>query len=281
MKAGMIIGSALTIGTLTTGALVFRLATASSDAPQVTVEQSVQQQACEDRDRGEGDRACVVREITIEAPRGALTVDGGNNGGIRVFGESRRDVRLVAEVWATARDADRAQELMEEIRIQTDGGMVESDGPETGRRESWGVSWRVFVPHGTDLDLTTHNGGIAISEVDGEVRFDALNGGVTLAGMAGDVRGSTVNGGVKVELEGMSWDGAGLDVTTVNGGVQLEMAEGYSAELETGTVNGRIDTEIAMEVRGRVSKTLRTQLGDGGAPIRVATTNGSVQIRAN
>lgn len=244
-------------------------------------EVSVQRDSCSDRYGGDGERACEVREVTVDAPRGALMVDGGTNGGIKVFGESRRDVRLVAEVWATARTMDRAEELLDEISIETSDADIQADGPETSRRESWGVSWRVSVPHQTDLDLSAHNGGIAISDVDGEVRFQALNGGVTLTGMAGDVRGKTVNGGLKITLEGDRWDGAGLDATTTNGGVQLEMAENYSADLETGTVNGRIDTEIAMQVSGQIGRTLKTQLGDGGAPIRVATTNGGVRIRAN
>ncbi len=285
----VIVGAGLTAGVLAIpGSPVVRLIKGAmgSDAPHAAVQHavqhaSVQNEACEDRGRSDGERACEVREFTMDAPRGALTVDGGMNGGIQVTGESRRDVRMVAEVWARARTMDRAEELLDEIQLVTDGALIESDGPETGRRESWGVSWKVFVPHQSDLDLRAHNGGISISDVDGEVRFEALNGGVSLTALAGDVRGSTVNGGVKVKLEGDRWDGAGMDVTTTNGGVQLEMAEGYSAALETGTVNGRIESDIAMQVRGEIGKTLRTQLGDGGPPIHVATTNGGVRIRGN
>lgn len=281
MKALVVIaGTGLTLAAFTIpGSPLLRAVSGhfGHDVHQVTV----QQEACSDRHGGDRERACEVREITIDAPRGTLMVDGGQNGGVKVYGESRSDIRLVAEVWATARTMDRAEELLEEIRLETDGAQIEADGPDTARRESWGVSWRVFVPHQTDLDLSAHNGGISISEVDGDVRFEALNGGVTLTAMAGDVRGRTVNGGLKVQLEGDRWDGAGLDVETTNGGVQLEMSENYSADLETGTVNGRIQTDIAMQVSGRIGRTLKTQLGDGGPPIRVATTNGGVRIRAN
>ncbi len=281
MKPTVIIGAALTAGALAliaNPALLTLRAAFGEGAPPETTER---QEACEERDWGDMERACVVRVVTMAAPEGVLAIDGGTNGGVRVVGEARGDVRIEAEVWAASRDAQRAREILDQIELQTGGVDIGADGPEMGRRESWGVSWRVFVPTETDLDVQTHNGGISISDVEGRVRFEALNGGVRLAGLAGDVRGSTVNGGVTVALVGDRWTGPGLDVRTTNGGVELSMSEGYSAELETGTVNGRLDTELPLEVRGRINRTFRAQLGDGGAPIRATTTNGSVRIRAN
>lgn len=279
MKPAIIVGAALTAGAL---ALLGHPALSAVKAmvAQDGIEASARQEACQERDWGELERVCEVREITIAAPPGALRIDGGMNGGVRVVGESRTDVLAVAEVWAASSDAARARELLDRVALRSDGGTLASDGPETARRESWGVSWRVYVPTESDLDVETHNGGVSISDVEGRVRFDALNGGVSLSGLGGDVRGRTVNGGLSVALSGPRWDGAGLDVRTTNGGVELMMAEGYSADFETGTVNGRIDTEIPMQVQGRITRTLRTQLGEGGPSIRVATTNGSVRIRS-
>jgi hypothetical protein len=53
------------------------------------------------------------------------------------------------------------------------------------------------------------------------------------------MHGRTTNGGVKVALTGSQWDGEGLDVTTTNGGVTLEVPSDYNAHLETGTVERR------------------------------------------
>ena len=69
--------------------------------------------------------------------------------------------------------------------------------------------------------LVRRTGGIDIVGVRGDIDFRAVNGGVALTGVAGDVTGRTTNGGVKVELEGVRWDGAGLDVETTNGGVTV------------------------------------------------------------
>ena len=73
--------------------------------------------------------------------------------------------------------------------------------------------------------------------------------------------------------------GEGLDVETTNGGIELLIPPDYSARLQTGTVNGRIETEIPLMVRGNVTRQLSTELGGGGPPIRAETTNGSVSIR--
>jgi hypothetical protein len=227
---------------------------------------------------GDDARACAVREVTLPR-RARLAVDGGRNGGIQVHGWDRDEVRLVARLQAQAgRDAD-ARALLERIRVDTDG-VIRADGPRMdGDRGSWSASFDLYVPRRTDLELETENGGIRVSDVDARVRFTAGNGGVTLTDLAGDVQGTTRNGGLQVALGGGRWQGAGLDVRTGNGGVRLAIPSGYDAELETGTVNGPFEVDFPMTVSGRIGRTLRTRLGEGGAPVRVSTTNGPVSIR--
>lgn len=227
------------------------------------------------RDR---DRECFVLESEFPA-EGALLVDGGQNGGISVTGWERDVMSVRAKVWANASSADRARALANEVRVRLVDGRLEAEGPDTGRRENWGVSWEVMVPRSTDLDLETHNGGIDIADVRGEIRFEALNGGVDLMRVSGDVVGHTTNGGLHVELDGSRWSGEGLDVETRNGGVTLVVPESYSARLETGTVNGGIDIDFPITVQGRIGRRLSTTLGEGGPTVRAVTTNGGVEIR--
>ena len=60
--------------------------------------------------------------------------------------------------------------------------------------------------------------------------------------------------------------------------MELRIPEGYSARLETGTVNGRLDIGFPVTVQGRLDKMLTTELGSGGKLIRARTTNGGVKI---
>ena len=232
-----------------------------------------------DRDRGgrDNERYCEVLTAAVASP-GSLEIDGGMNGGVDIIAGAGNQVEIRAKVFANARSADRAEEIARQVDVRVDGGRIYADGPDTGRRESWGVSYEITVPANTDLDIETLNGGISVEDVAGDIRFEAVNGGVHLTGVAGDVRGHTTNGGLHIELDGDRWDGAGLDVETTNGGVHLYVPEGYSAELETGTVNGGIDIDFPVTVQGRIGRRLRTTLGSGGPSVRVITTNGGVSI---
>jgi hypothetical protein len=233
------------------------------------------------RDQGWDDRyfrTCEVREESL--PAGPLTVDAGRNGGIQIHGWDRNEIRIRAAVTAQARTEADAKQLASEVQVQAGGGRVSSTGPASRDRQWWSVSYRINVPRRNDLDLTAHNGGIAISGVTGTMRFETTNGGVRLSEIGGDVRGETRNGGLNVELSGSRWDGAGLDVETSNGGVNLTIPEGYNADLTTRTVNGGFRTDFPMTIQGELSPRhgITTTLGSGGPPVSVRTTNGGLRI---
>ena len=239
---------------------------------------------CSGENWSNGDRVSFreLREMTLPAT-GSLAVDGGRNGGIKVKGSQTSEivVRACVQTWGTSDEAARA--VASGITIST-GGTVKANAPS---EENWGVSFEILVPRSTDLNLKAHNGGIAISSVEGRIEFETMNGGVSLTDVAGDVKGRTTNGGVNVALAGNSWKGSGLDVITTNGGVHLSMPETYAANIETGTTNGGFRSNIPAlnvteDVRGperhQRATRLNTALNGGGAPIRVITTNGGVSI---
>ena len=227
----------------------------------------------------DGEVAADVRETRLPANRETVRVDAGANGGIRVHAWTDVGILVRACVKGRATTQERAEELVRAVRVTT-GGTIGVDGPRNlGRHEGWSVNFEILVPVNTNLDLDGHNGGIGIEGVHGTIAFRTTNGGVRLVDVGGDVRGTTTNGGLHVELTGTRWDGAGLDARTTNGGVTLYVPAEYHAELETGTVNGGMDFDFPVTVQGRFARNLSTTLGDGGAPIRVRTTNGGVRVR--
>jgi hypothetical protein len=226
------------------------------------------------------DRAthCEVREVALDARR-QLRVDGRANGGVRVRAWDRGTILVRARVQATAGSRADAEAIAGAVRI-ADGDVVRAEGPsDLGRREHWSVSYEVMVPRDTDLELEASNGGLDVAGVRGTLALRTVNGGIRLSDVHGDVRGRTSNGGVHVELTGRRWEGRGLDVETSNGGVRLDIPDGYAASLEAGTTNGGLQLDFPITVQGRLDRRLRAELGGGGAPIRVVTTNGGVTIR--
>ncbi|MDX1390115.1 MAG: hypothetical protein R3344_13050, partial [Acidobacteriota bacterium] len=97
------------------------------------------------------DRFCEVREFTLRAD-GSLAVDASPNGGVQVTAWDRNEVRVFAKVVARGSSLSRAEELVTEVGIATDG-TIRAEGPNTrsNRDESWWVSYRVNVPRDYDL----------------------------------------------------------------------------------------------------------------------------------
>lgn len=239
---------------------------------------------CE-RNRGNRDRghACEVRDTRLGAPGSPLSVDASPNGGIRVEGWDQADVliRAVVQTWGET-DAE-ARELLPQVRVNAAGSTVTAEGPERGdgrRGRGWSVSYRIWAPRQTALDLVARNGGVSIHAMHGESRFTTTNGGVTLDDVAGRVVGRTANGGVTVRLSGARWDGAGMDVETTNGGVSLTLPRDYSAALEVSTVNGGLRSDFPVTLPDSRSRDLRATLGSGGPLLKVRTVNGGVKLAA-
>ena len=236
-----------------------------------------------DRGNFDGDRQgfCEIREQTIPAV-GRLTVDPGKNGGVTVKGSLRNDILIRSRVDSWAGSAGEARALVGLVRVDASAGQIKASGPDSQRDSSWSVSYEIFVPQMTDLNMTAFNGGINLSDVRGRIEFETKNGGVRLTRVAGDVSGQTLNGGVQVELTGRTWDGGKLEVRTTNGGVTIDMPDNYSAHIQTGTVNGGFSSDfpVSIPARSRIeTRNLDFNLGAGGPLIHVSTTNGGVKLR--
>ncbi|MDX2150007.1 MAG: hypothetical protein SFV54_04680 [Bryobacteraceae bacterium] len=224
-----------------------------------------------------GGRHCEMKEFTV-APTGRLDIDPGTNGGVSVRGWNQNSVLVRAQIQANADNDQEARQIVQQVQVSTAGSQVRVNGPGMERNRGWGVSFEIFVPHRTSLDVKAFNGGISLSDVAGDINFKTMNGGVALRRLGGRVKGETMNGGVDVVLAGSRWDGETLDVETTNGGVKMSVPENYSARLETSTVNGRISIDFPVTVSGDIKSKLSTTLGSGGPLIRATTTNGGVKI---
>lgn len=221
---------------------------------------------------------CEIREQTMAAG-GTLSVDARKNGGVSVKGWDRSEVLVRSKVQAVATTQTEAVNLAKLITIETGGGKIHATGPNNAENYHWSVSYEIFVPRRSDLNLEAYNGGISVSDVSGRIEFNGHNGGVSLRRVGGSVRGATTNGGLVVELSGAQWEGETLDVKTTNGGIVMTVPENYSAHLETGTVNGHLSVDFPVTVQGRITRELAVNLGGGGATVRAMTTNGGVKIQ--
>ncbi len=170
--------------------------------------------SCNDNRGGDRGSHCVIKEQTVAATGGMITVDGRKNGGVTVKGWDRNEIFVRSKIQTWADTDDVAQALAGQVRIETGGANIHAEGPETRDRLGWAVSFEVYAPRNSNLSLKAHNGGIGVSDVRGQIEFDTMNGGVSLRRLAGDVKGQTMNGGLAIDLAGAGWDGKGMDVRT-------------------------------------------------------------------
>lgn len=247
----------------------------TSAQPRTT---AADQDWCRDAGRSDDREAfCEIRDLR-ESGASRLEVLDNANGSISVTGSSRRDITVQARVVATAETESDARALAREVSVTLDNGRVRATGPDSQRRRSWSVSYRIDVPSAFDVTLETSNGSVAVEGVKGRIDMESSNGSVRLTDVGGRVNARTSNGSVHVTLSGRQWDGDGMTVTTSNGSARLDVPDGYNAHLIAGTSNGSLNLDIPVTVQGRVSKRIDTTLGSGGATIEMRTSNGSLRI---
>ena len=218
-----------------------------------------------------------IRETAFPAPN-LLTVDGQQHGSISVVGANRSDV-LIRACIITAGDTENvAHSMGKNIRIETGSLVKAANTPPQG----WMVLYEIYVPRQTNLNLTAYHGAIGISGVEGAMEFKTLHGSLSLSDLGGSVRGRTVHGSLSVLLSGSGWKGAGLDLETTHGSVYLSMPRTYAATVETKTVHGSYYSNIkslqTAKKEPHKAVWLNVPSSGGGAPVRVVTTYGTVQI---
>jgi DUF4097 and DUF4098 domain-containing protein YvlB len=236
---------------------------------------------CQRNDWERSDRAhvCDIRVERLPHPA-TLTVDGGENGGVTIMGWDGDSVVMHALVRATGQSPDEAHDLASHVKISSGDGRIHADGPAAGRHEEWSVSYRIFVPRHSDLAIETLNGPMSVEKVTGHLTLKTVNGPLSLTQVGGDVHARAENGPIDVALNGARWDGKGLDAESENGPVELILPANYAAHLETGTENGPMDVHFPLTLQGDLdTRHLSMDIGGGGPPIHLTTTNGPVTLR--
>ena len=193
-----------------------------------------------DSDRG---RACEVRDSRLPAPVGPLTVDASPNGGIRVEAWDQADVLVRAVVQTYGDDDAEAKALLPHAsRSPRPARGSAAEGPERSdgsRRGGWSVSFRIWAPrqHGAGADApgTAASRCTACTASRASPPRTAASRSTRSADTSSAARATAAS---TCASRGARWEGDGLDVETTNGGVSMAIPSGYSAALETGTVNG-------------------------------------------
>jgi len=205
------------------------------------------------------------------------------NGDVTVGVWDRDEVRV--EAVKEAGSAERLAALKIEVEAGSDFVSVETHYPSSGSR--WGedhgrtqVTYTLTVPRNARIDkIDLVNGDLSVEGVRGGVEVESVNGTIELRDVGGELNISTVNGMIKAALG--SLDGIkSIDIESVNGAVEIDLAGSASASISAETVNGRIRNNLGIEVdKGKyVGSSMRGSVGGGGTGIDIETVNGKIEI---
>jgi len=243
----------------------------------------------------DGERIPVTEE-TLDA-RGVrtLTVHMERNGGVYVTSSDDGTYSVKACKASAFGDASS-------IHAGISGGTVTADGPD---RSDWVVYFLVRAPRNASLDLSAHNGPIAVRDVYGSITAHTQNGPLSLKNTGGTIDASAVNGPVSfsgdsgavklrvqngplsVKLSSDFWGSGSLDASTENGPLSLKLPQNYRSGVVVETDgNGPVSCKAvacrgvrAFNDDGEQDRPRRIELGSGGMVVHLSTTNGPLSIK--
>jgi hypothetical protein len=207
------------------------------------------------------------------------------NGRITAEPASGTTVELLAERTAKASSDEAARDLLGKVEMREEAGTsqvrVEVRAPRHFGMGGVEVRWTVKVPRGAVVDFRNTNGKVQLEGLAGEVHARTVNGGVEGRGLSAQVlEASTVNGGVDVEIAAPLTDAGKVSLESVNGGVRLSLPESSKASVVARVTNGGIDTGgLGFQTTGeQTRRRFEGTLNGGGALVTLETTNGGVRL---
>ncbi len=208
------------------------------------------------------------------------------NGSIVVEAWDKNEVRLEATKIADSKETLADADI--DVDSQSDSFSVKadykswnwSDRRNENRSRRLEVQFHLWVPRTAVLnEIETVNGSVSVSNFTNFTKISAVNGNVTAANLRGAASLSTVNGEVSADFDQLE-KGSRINLTTVNGRVQLSIPSDANATIKADSLNGSITNDFGLPVRkGQyVGRDLYGKVGSGEVQIRLNSVNGRLAI---
>jgi|SRR5215204_5492837 len=211
---------------------------------------------------------------------GSLVEISNINGAVKIETSDTQTAEVLIERTAAN------QEALNRRKITVEGGT--NSLQVRGERGEAGFFARLFgskpsekitlkLPRQISLRTRGVNGAVTVGEIDGPIEMRGVNGRVQIAGAKGMAEFKGINGSLLVGLKEI--DVQGLTFSGINGNIELQLAPGVNADLETHGMNGRIvsdmsDVSIDKNRHGKYS----ARIGNGGSAITANGINGNIRL---
>jgi len=134
-----------------------------------------------------------------------------------------------------------------------------------------------------DVKAHTGDGSIRLENLDGGIDVDTGDGSINVGGKFTGVRARSGDGSMTIHAAPGSAAAADWEISTGDGSVVVEVPDGFGAEVDAHTSDGRVRLEdvTLSNVSGRLDRnSVKGTLGAGGRAMRLRTGDGSITLRA-
>jgi Putative adhesin len=236
----------------------------SWDKPEVLV--TIERQAGDEeslksievKSNQEGNRITV--EVTAPEHTGGIVI------GEHVGRSASLTVSLPRETDVTARSGDGAvaiENVAGRLDVNTGDGAINVRGSRG------------------DMSVRTGDGAVALEDVRGQVELTTGDGAVRVDGVLQRVKARTGDGGVTIRASEGSTAGTDWDIESGDGSVTIDLPDGFGAELEARTGDGRVSLQnltLSDMTKDDEDKALKGRIGAGGSRLIVRTGDGSITL---
>jgi RNA polymerase sigma-70 factor (ECF subfamily) len=200
--------------------------------------------------------------------------------------------RVVKEAQGSTKEAAEQALKTIDVQITQEGDVVRILARTTGtNRNHRGAALEVEVPPGSQMELKSSNGPVAVTGATGDVTATSTNGGIRVKDSKGKLHLRTTNGPLTVD------GGAGrVDLRTTNGPIRIQSAKAlvsaqttngairFSGSLADGkqsfhTTNGSIAIELPADARFRLEAQTTNGRATTSFPLKQTGTKGKGKSR--
>jgi len=227
-------------------------------------------------------------------PGGRVEIVAAAPGSFRIAGWQKAAVRVEMEkiyYYLTPEQAQSFARLYPAKVTKTNTAIKISTTGSPKPGVNMEVNVQVWVPlERTDLKIKMIKGDLSVAAVNGWVEATIEEGNLEARDLSGYFYTVTKRGDLKVELSGKRWTGYSFSARTERGSIELSLPEDFSATLQLHTKDGTITADYPPQmVEGdsvplkimakKKTRTLSSQIGDGGAQIKLITNLGDIAFK--
>jgi len=163
------------------------------------------------------------------------------------------------------------------VQSSADEILAKTTQPEETHGRSYVIDYTITLPPDLETLIENVNGVVTIYAMNNLVSVANINGLVALNEIFGNTQVVLVNGQIESEVT-LPLDGV-IDMSTVNGMIELHIPQNTSAQFSASVGNGVISlSNLDLQDQVSSSNSLSGTLGEGQGTISLSTGNGNIVV---